>query len=224
MNPPARRRTTDDPPGSISSSPENLSPKSKRTRRRILDAALRLFAEVGYHAATNARIAEKAGLTRGAMLYHFDSREALVAAAAPHVQAERMRLLREAAAESPHGPDRTDFAIDAYWRLLSEPAFVAFAELEQAARKDPALEGLLAGAEEAFDRGAVDDGMFDFIQGAEGARYQAGRDLARFMLEGLARARLTYDGEARTKNLLAVVKRAVRALNRRSSDQSLWPD
>jgi AcrR family transcriptional regulator len=224
MTPPARRQSPDDPPGSTSSSPESLSPKSQRTRRRILDAALGLFAEVGYHAATNARIAEKAGLTRGAMLYHFDSREALVAAAAPHVQAARMRLLREAAAESPHGPDRTDFAIDAYWRLLAEPAFAAFAELEQAARKDSTLEGLLAGAEEAFDRGAVDDEMFEFIQGAEGARYQAGRDLARFMLEGLARARLTYDSEERTKNLLIVVKRAVRALNRRSSDQSLWPD
>ncbi len=41
---------------------------------------LRLFAEVGYHAATNAMIADAANLTRGAMLYHFASREELVAA------------------------------------------------------------------------------------------------------------------------------------------------
>ena len=188
MTEPLRRRSPDDPSGAPSPATAPLSRKSQRTRKRILDAALTLFAEIGYHAASNAHIAEKAGLTRGAMLYHFDSREALVAAAAPYIQAERMRLLGEAAVESPHGPDRTDFAIAAYWRLLSKPAFLAFAELEGAARKDPALAELLAEAEEAFDRGAVDNEMFDYIQGAEGPRYQAARDLARFMLEGLAKA------------------------------------
>ena len=54
------------------------TPKSLRTRARILDAAMRLFAEVGYHAATNAVIADAARLTRGAMLYHFATREELV--------------------------------------------------------------------------------------------------------------------------------------------------
>ena len=39
------------------------TPKSQRTRARILDAAMRLFAEIGYHAATNALIADAAKLT-----------------------------------------------------------------------------------------------------------------------------------------------------------------
>src|ERR1700722_130735 len=51
------------------------TPKSRRTRARILAAATRLFAEIGYHAAANALIAEAAGVTRGAMLYHFPRRE-----------------------------------------------------------------------------------------------------------------------------------------------------
>ena len=37
--------------------PARATPKSQRTRARILDAAMRLFAEMGYHAATNAVIA-----------------------------------------------------------------------------------------------------------------------------------------------------------------------
>ena len=45
--------------------------KSLRTRARILDCAVGLLVEIGFAAATNARIAEAAGLTRGAMLYHF---------------------------------------------------------------------------------------------------------------------------------------------------------
>ena len=73
------------------------TPKSQKTRARILDQAMRLFAEIGYHAATNPVIADAAGLTRGAMLYHFPTREALVEAAVALIQAERSTLFRAAA-------------------------------------------------------------------------------------------------------------------------------
>src|SRR6478609_6029220 len=102
--------------------PAKATPKSQRTRARILDAAMKLFAEVGYHAATNAVIADAAGLTRGAMLYHFATREELVEAALQH-----------------------------------EAPFVAFAELEAAARTDAMLRARLAAAQAAFDRAQVGD-------------------------------------------------------------------
>lgn len=186
--------------------------------------ATRLFAEVGYAGATNARIAEATGLTRGAMLYHFPDRESLLEAAVAYIQGQRERMLQAAVDTAPNGPERTDYAIDAYWRLLHEPAFVAFAELERAARTDPMVQSRVASAQEAFDRAEVGDHLFDLVQGGSGPRLQAGRDLARFMLEGLARARLAYDAEARTAHLLAVVKRAARMLNRKGSVQDLWPE
>lgn len=200
------------------------SPKSRRTRGRILDTALQLFGEIGYAGATNARIAEAAGLTRGAMLYHFPDRESLVEAAVEHIQAQRERLLQASVDAAPRGADRTDYAIDAYWRLLHEPAFVAFAELERAARTDHLVRERIAGAREAFDRAEVGDHLFDLVQGGQSPRLQAGRDLARFMLEGLAQAHLAYDAQARIENLLAVVKRAARMLNRKGSVQDLWPE
>jgi AcrR family transcriptional regulator len=200
------------------------SPKSLRTRARILDAAVRLFIEIGYHAATNARIAEAAALTRGAMLYHFPDRESLVDAVVPHIQSARAGLLQAAVKDAPHGADRTDHAIDAYWRLLSTPAFVAFAELESAARTDPALRERLIPAQAAFDRAEIGDHLFDLVQGGDGPRFQASRDLARFMLEGLSRSHLAYDSQGRTDRLLAVVKRAARMLNRKGSSQDLWPE
>src|SRR3954453_9501865 len=99
--------------GAISRPPPAAdSPKSLRTRARILDAALRLFVEIGYAAATNARIAEAAGLTRGAMLYHFPDRDALIEAAVPFIHAARTRLLQAAADAAPAGADRIDYAID----------------------------------------------------------------------------------------------------------------
>jgi AcrR family transcriptional regulator len=212
LNPPAKPRAAAD------------SPKSLRTRARILEAAVRLFVEIGYHAATNARIAEAAHLTRGAMLYHFPDREALIEAVVPFIQAARAALLQAAIDAAPHGADRTDHAIDAYWRLLSEAPFVAFAELETAARTDAALRERLAPAQAAFDRAEISDHLFDLVQGAEGPRFQAGRDLARFMLEGLAASHLAYDAEGRTERLLAIAKRAARMLNRKGSVQDLWPE
>lgn len=198
------------------------SPKSRRTRARILDHAMRLFAERGYAASPNPVIAEAAGLTRGAMLYHFPDRESLVEAAVTHIQAVRAKLFEEAIAAAPHGADRTDHAIDSYWTLLRAPAFVAFAELESAARTDPLVAERIGPAQEAFDRAQMSERMFDLVQAGANPRFQASRDLARFMLEGLARATLAYDSEERTRRLLAVVKRAARSLNRKGGDADLW--
>jgi AcrR family transcriptional regulator len=200
------------------------TPKSRRTRVRILEAAMRLFAEVGYHTATNALIAGAAKMTRGAMLYHFPTREALVEAAIEHIHAERLALFDAAATSPPPGIDATTQAIVAYWTLLSAPPFVAFAELEAVARTDAMVRERLAPAQAAFDQAQVGAPFSALAQAGQGPRLQASRDLARFLLEGLARADLTYDREARVRNLITVVDRAVRMLNRKGDLHELWPD
>ena len=112
------------------------TPKSRRTRARILDEAVKVIASSGYAAATNAAVAEAAGITRGAMLYHFPTREDLLEGVIGYLQAERAELFRRAAEDLPPGADVTEHAIDSYWDLLRHPAFTAFMELEMAARTD----------------------------------------------------------------------------------------
>lgn len=200
------------------------TPKSQKTRARILDQAMRLIAEVGYHAASNPAIADAAGLTRGAMLYHFPTREALVEAAVAHIQAERSTLFRAAADSIPAGADVTEHAIDSYWDLLHSVPFQAFAELEAAGRADPVIQALLAPAQAEFDRAQAGDHRLKILHAGAGPRFQASRDLARFMLEGLARSTLTYDKDGRKDRLLAVIKRATHMLNRKGDIQDLWPE
>src|SRR5437899_2136017 len=208
-----------------SSYPAKTTPKSLRTRARILEAATRLFAEIGYHAAGNSVIADAAGLTRGAMLYHFATREELVEAAIQHIELARARLFEEAAAASAApGQDASEAAIDAYWALLHEAPFLAFAELEAAARTDPMLRARLADAQAAFDRAQVGHRFGALAQAGADPRFQTSRDLGRFLLEGLARGAMTYDEAARRRRLLTVVKRAVRMLNRKGDIQDLWPE
>jgi AcrR family transcriptional regulator len=205
--------------------PAKATPKSLRTRARILDAAMRLFADIGYHAASNAVIADAARLTRGAMLYHFATREELVEAAIAHIELHRARLFEQAAAAPPAGVDAAEHAIDVYWQLLHETPFVAFAELEAAARTEPMLAERLAGAQSAFDHAQLGGDRFGaMVQAGDDPRFQTSRDLGRFLLEGLARGSMTYDDKARRDRLIAVVKRAVRMLNRKGDHQELWSD
>ncbi len=208
----------------VATSAARDTPKSQRTRARILDCAMRLFAEIGYAAATNPRIAEEAQLTRGAMLYHFPTREALVDAAVRHIQAARLAALTSAATQAPPGADVADHAIDAYWAALQSPPFLAFAELEAAARFDPDVRERIAAAQSEFDRAQVGESFSRLASAGAGARFQASRDLARFLLEGLSRANLTYDRDERVETLLAVIKRITHTLNRKGPQQDLWPE
>jgi AcrR family transcriptional regulator len=83
--------------------------KRARTRLRLIDAAAELFAEQGFHRATLAAVAHRAGMTTGAIYGNFKSKEELFLAIfeAPssgvNVQfregaslKEQMRLLGEA--------------------------------------------------------------------------------------------------------------------------------
>jgi AcrR family transcriptional regulator len=54
--------------------------RSEATRRRIIDSAIDLINEIGYPASGLADIIERAELTKGALYYHFESKEAVATA------------------------------------------------------------------------------------------------------------------------------------------------
>ncbi len=54
--------------------------RSEVTRRKILDAAIEVFGEVGYPAAGWGTIIERTGMTKGALYHHFDSKDSLASA------------------------------------------------------------------------------------------------------------------------------------------------
>src|SRR5271157_1030211 len=54
--------------------------RSKDTVRKMLNAAIELFVKEGYHGASIADIADATGLTKGAIYFHFKSKDALMSA------------------------------------------------------------------------------------------------------------------------------------------------
>ena len=54
--------------------------RSEATRRKIITSAVELFNEIGYSATGLGDIIERAEMTKGALYYHFDSKESLATA------------------------------------------------------------------------------------------------------------------------------------------------
>ena len=119
--------------------------RRERTRRALLEATIGLLAEVGYAGVTTRAVANRAGVTPGALQHHFDGRAQLVAAAAEHLNTE---LTRQLVARTPTaGRSERDLAedlLDQLWELHKGPLTIAVAELVVAARTDGELRELVA--------------------------------------------------------------------------------
>jgi AcrR family transcriptional regulator len=70
--------------------------RSEATRRRIIDSAVDLINEIGYPASGLGDIIERAELTKGALYYHFDSKEALATAIIEEGTAKALGAFRTA--------------------------------------------------------------------------------------------------------------------------------
>ncbi len=96
----------------------------------ILDAALTLFVERGFHGTAVPEVAKRAGVAAGTIYHYFDSKEALVNALFRH---HKEAIARRVYTTFPAGaPPREQFA--AMWRdmtafALEQPKAFAFLEL-----------------------------------------------------------------------------------------------
>lgn len=84
--------------------------KSARTRARLMDAAVGVFARVGYEAASVNEIAQAAEVANGTFYLHFKDKDAIVGEVAFRIAAEVARDLNEAMAGIEDATERTSFA------------------------------------------------------------------------------------------------------------------
>src|SRR3954469_8840068 len=85
-------------------------PQEERTRlmrARLLEATVELLVERGFAGTSTTLVSERAGVSRGAQLHHFPTKNDLVVAAVEHLTDVRAAELGKAAAALPTGPRRT---------------------------------------------------------------------------------------------------------------------
>ncbi len=126
--------------------------RSAATRATLLDATIDCLIEEGYASTTTSRVAERAGLSRGAHLHHFQTRNALVAAAVEQLAERWLAELRNASVDLPEDAGRTLAGLDLLWAHYASPLYQAALDLWTDARNDPDLRERLVEVERLLDR------------------------------------------------------------------------
>lgn len=183
----------------------------------ILDAAVRCLVEMGYHDTTTVAIQARAGVSRGRLLHHFPSRDALLIAATHHLVADHAAELETWLAHSLDGrltgAERSDRATELLWETFQRPYFWAVMELWIAARTDEVLRTELAAAERRL-RTALED-VVVAIYGEELAARPAFPEVRRLLFTSMRGVALTYALERRdpaTDPHLPIWKRVARLM------------
>jgi AcrR family transcriptional regulator len=137
--------------------PRRLTQAERReaTRTTLLDATIESLVEFGYANTTTTRVADLAGLSRGAQLNYFPSKAALVSAAVAHLAAKRIAELRALVEALPDAADRMPALLDALWDAHQGELFDATLELWIAARTDTELRGELTALERSVTQAAL---------------------------------------------------------------------
>ena len=108
-------------------------------RARLLEATVDCLVEHGFARTSTTLVSDRAGVSRGAQLHHFPSKNDLVVAAVAHLTEIRGAELAAAAAKLPSGPRRTRAVLQMLGDHFASPVFTAALELWVAARTDAAL-------------------------------------------------------------------------------------
>ena len=132
-------------------------PQEERTRAmrlRLLEATVECLVERGFSGTSTTLVSERAGVSRGAQLHHFPTKNDLVLAAVEHLTELRGAELAAAVARLPRGPRRTKAVVTMLGDHFASPVFAAALELWVAARTDPALLAAVGPLEQRVGREA----------------------------------------------------------------------
>jgi AcrR family transcriptional regulator len=117
-------------------------PQEERTRTmrlRLLEATVECLVERGYSGTSTTLVSERAGVSRGAQLHHFPTKNDLVVAAVEHLTEIRGAELAAAVDALPKGRRRTRGVLTVLGDHFASPVFTAALELWVAARTDEVL-------------------------------------------------------------------------------------
>jgi AcrR family transcriptional regulator len=140
--------------------------KSEESRQQVLDAAVEALAKGGIQGTSVQDIADAAGLSKGAVHYHFESKDDLL----EHVLAqccERIERRITAAFEEPGLPmERIRRALAEMWAVRRDvaPEFRVLMDMHVVARQSPAMAKALGAALARARRQMIDVGLARLVE------------------------------------------------------------
>lgn len=185
--------------------------RSEETRARLLVATVDLMFDKGLaHTATND-VAEAAGVSRGALTHHFESREQLVASAIEHMLHGVIEQLKSFTDAFAAREGSSDEIIDYLWSMMSNRLFYVTLEFLPEARHNDLFRGRLLPVVSEWH------GALDRIWTGLAARYQADPEKVRALMNGtlclmrgMIAQTIVRDDPSYYRNLLEFWKTSVR--------------
>jgi AcrR family transcriptional regulator len=142
-----------------------LSRKGMRTRTRLLDAAERVFAELGYHDASIVKITEAAGVGQGTFYLYFASKKDVFDELVRDLNRRVRHAMKESSSQGSTRIEAELLGFGAYFRFTAEhPALYRI--IRQAEFVSPEMlhyhyeklaEGYVEGLRESMAKGEVGD-------------------------------------------------------------------
>ena len=115
--------TNESDPHVANHSPATGRPLTKRgeaTRRRILEAAEQVFADVGYHEASIVKVTERAGVALGTFYLYFDSKQSVFEALVIDLNARVRQSMSEAMAGASTRLEAERGGFEGFFRFTAE--------------------------------------------------------------------------------------------------------
>jgi AcrR family transcriptional regulator len=168
--------------------------RSATTRAAILNATIEQLGRHGYARTTTVEVAQRAGVSRGALVHHFPTRSDLVLSALEYLCDRRLQGLEAGIAALGTTDDRRSAFVDLMWSTFDGPLFLAQLELWMAARSDPELFALLLPLERGFGK-RLSELCSEALGDSAGPFYELTKHLMRGM--GIERLLKADDSERR---------------------------
>lgn len=130
--------------------------RSAATRAKLLDATIDCLVELGWQGTSTTEVVRRAGVSRGAQVHHYPSKEDLVLAAIEHLVTRRVEEYRIAFDQLPADRRTPAEALELLWAQCFGPSFDAWLELAVAARRSPTLQARFKEVEHRFGEIATD--------------------------------------------------------------------
>jgi AcrR family transcriptional regulator len=140
-----------------------LSARGARTRQRVLDAAERVFADLGYHEASVVKITEAAGVGQGTFYLYFASKQEVFDELVRDLNRRVRHAMKEASSQGKTRLEAELLGFQAYFRFTADhPALYRI--IRQAEFVSPAMlryhydrlsEGYVEGLRAAIERGEI---------------------------------------------------------------------
>jgi len=147
-------------------SPKVLTARGERTRRRLIEAAERVFADVGFHDASIVKITEAAGVGQGTFYLYFESKKAVFDEVVLDLNSRVRHAMTEAAAQGSTRAESELLGFGAFFRFTAEhPALYRI--IRQAEFVSPEIlhlhyerltDGYVSGLRQAMEAGEVAPG------------------------------------------------------------------